>query len=282
MDSADFVNASSVTATINSIPMLSGSNFKTWKNKVTMVLGCMDLDLALREPCPTPLMDLSSSDELKKFERWDRSNRVSLMIMKNTIPETFLDTMSEEIDAKKFLDTLEERFTKSDKADTSASLRKLVSMRYKGNGSIREYILEMFHLSGKLKTLKIEISEDLLVHLVLISLPPQFGQFEVSYNCQKDKWTFNELISHLVQEEERMKQYKTESAHFVSTSSSRGKKRKEKEIAVSGPPKKQKGPSVGHQEKKCFFCKDPSHMKKDCAKYHTWRVKKGLPELPKT
>ena len=196
--------------------------------------------------------------------------------MKNAIPETFLDTMSEETNAKSFLNTLEERFAKSDKAETSASLRKLVSMRYKGNGSIREYILEISHLAGKLKSLKIELSEDLLVHLVLISLPPHFGQFEVSYNCQKDKWTFNELISHLVEEEDRMKQHKIESAHLASTSSSHGKKRKGKEIVVSQVQKKQKNMSKGRTEKKCFFCKDPSHMKKDCTKYHTWRVKKGM------
>ncbi|XP_050222295.1 uncharacterized protein LOC126672388 [Mercurialis annua] len=252
---ADFVNASSVTATINSIPMLSGSNFKTWKNKVTMVLGCMDLDLALREPCPTPLMDLNSSDELKKFKRWDLSNRISLMIMKNTILETFLDTMSEKIDAKKFLDTLEELLSKSDKADTSASLRKLVSMRYKDKRSIREYILEMFHLSEKLKTLKIEISEDFLVHLVLISLPPQFGQFEVSYNCEKDKWTFNELISQLVQEEERMKQYKTESAHFVSTSSNCGKKRKGKELRCLDHKKSKRDHPLDIKKRSASFVK---------------------------
>lgn len=28
---------------------------------------------------------------------------------------------------------------------------------------------------------------------------------------------------------------------------------------------------------KCFLCKDPSHVKKDLSKYHTWHVKKGIP-----
>ena len=64
--------------------------------------------------------------------------------------------------------------------------------------------MEISNLASKLKTVKLELGEDILVHLVLISLPAHFGQFKVSYNIQKDKWSFNELISHCVQEEERL------------------------------------------------------------------------------
>ena len=40
---------------MNSIPILSGFNFKDWKENIFIVLGCMDLDLALRiECCTTP------------------------------------------------------------------------------------------------------------------------------------------------------------------------------------------------------------------------------------
>ncbi|XP_039118807.1 uncharacterized protein LOC120254857 [Dioscorea cayenensis subsp. rotundata] len=153
----DIMSVNNVFTTLNGIPMLNGTNFKTWKNKVTLVLGCMDLDYALREPCPAPLTDQSSLEDRRVFERWERSNRIGLMIMKNTIPETFLDTTSDKRDIKQFLDTLEERFVRSDKAETSATLKKLVSMRYKGDRNIREYVLDMCHLAGKLKSLKFEI-----------------------------------------------------------------------------------------------------------------------------
>lgn len=57
----------------------------------------------------------------------------------------------------------------------------------------------------------------MIVHLVLTSLP-HFGQFKVSYNTQKDIWPLNELISHCVQEEERLKREKTESVHLTTSS----------------------------------------------------------------
>ena len=74
-------------------------------------------------------------------------------------------------------------------------MANLILKRYKGKGNIRAYIMEISHLALKLKALKLELSEDLLMHLVLIYLPTQFNQFNVSYNDQKDKWSLNELIS---------------------------------------------------------------------------------------
>ncbi|KAK4729762.1 hypothetical protein R3W88_022750 [Solanum pinnatisectum] len=86
-----------------------------------IVLGCMDLDYSLSFDHP---VDLSTS----------RSNRISLMMMQQLIPE---------------------------------SLR--------GN-NIREYIMEMSNFVTKLRASKLELSDDILVHLVLISLPAQFTQ----------------------------------------------------------------------------------------------------------
>lgn len=244
-----------------------------------LVLGCMDLDLALR--IEQPILTATSSVENKRdAEKWDRSNRMSLMIIKCGVPVAFRGANEQSINAKDFLAEIEQRFAKNDKAETSTFLQKMISMKYKGKGNIREHIMEMSHLASKLKALKLEISDDFLVHLVLLSLPAQFNQFKVSYNCQRDKWTLNELISFCVQEEERMKQETTESAHFASTSKGKGK-RKRKEAATKGPVQKKQ--HLGNDQKKkesgppkCFFCQEPSHLKPDCPKYHAWRVKKGI------
>jgi len=202
-------------AQVNSIPMLNGKNFKVWKEVVEIVLGCMDLDLALRTE--RPIFTSKTSNEVK-IEKWDWSNRMFLMIMKCSIPEAFQGSISEGQSAKKFLKEIEQYFAKNEKAKTSNLLAKIISMKYKGKGNIRKYIMEMSNLASKLKSLKLELSEDLLVHLVLISLRAHFGQFKVSYNTQKDKLSLNELISHCVQEEERLQRDSTESAHLTSTS----------------------------------------------------------------
>ena len=111
------------------------------------------------------------------------------------------------------------------------------------------------------------------MHLVLISLPTQFSQFKVSYNCQKETWSLNELISHCVQEEERLKQEKIESAHLTSTSKDKGKKRKKNKEAAEVPYQKKQ-----HKEKRvdgCFFCGAVGHKKKQYINYHAWSGNKG-------
>ncbi|XP_022895364.1 uncharacterized protein LOC111409558 [Olea europaea var. sylvestris] len=215
MDTVSVVNAANVSAQVSNIPMLSGTNFKVWKEAVEIVLGCMDLDLALRSdrPASTP----ENPDE-GKIEKWDCSDRMCLMIMKRSIPEAFRGSITESGSAKKFLEEIEQCFAKNEKSEASNLLAKLVSMKYKGKGNIREYIMEMSHLASKLKSLKLELSDDLL----------------------KDKWSLNELISHCVQEEERQQRDKTESAHLASTSQNKKKKRAKDAVEETSQQKKQK------------------------------------------
>ncbi|XP_028215184.1 uncharacterized protein LOC114397313 [Glycine soja] len=173
----------SIFANMNSVSILNGTNFKDWKENMQIVLGCMDLDLALRIEKPPSLTDSSTSEQRKLHEKWDHSNRMSPMIIKHGIPEVFWGTVSNDItSAKEFLVEIEKRFA-SDKAETSSLLQNLISMKYQGKGNVREYMMEMSNIASKLRALKLELSEDLLIHLVLIFLPSQFSQFKISYNC---------------------------------------------------------------------------------------------------
>ncbi|XP_050874998.1 uncharacterized protein LOC127078602 [Lathyrus oleraceus] len=119
-----------------------------------------------------------------------------LMIIKHDILEVFRGTISKDItNIKDFLAEIENPFKKRDKAETSTLLQNLIFMKYQGKRNIREYIVSMSNIISKLKVLKLELSEDFLIHLVFLSLLSRFRQFKISYNCQKDKWSLNELIS---------------------------------------------------------------------------------------
>ncbi|KAL0302549.1 UNVERIFIED_CONTAM: hypothetical protein Scaly_3028700 [Sesamum calycinum] len=111
----------------------------------------------------------------------------------------------------------------------------------------------------------------------------KFSQFKVSYNCQKEAWSLNKLISHCVQEEERLKQDKTKCAYFALTSKAKDKGKKRKKIMELQiqPHRRIKQQESNDSKVVCYFCKAEGHIKKHCTNFHAWLTKKDLPELPK-
>ena len=60
---------SSISANVNNIPVLNGTNFKKWKKHVIIVLGCMDLDYALRVDRPSNLTSASTVEQRSTMEK---------------------------------------------------------------------------------------------------------------------------------------------------------------------------------------------------------------------
>jgi gag-polypeptide of LTR copia-type len=190
-----------LTIDINSIPMLTDSNYKEWKDILEIILRCLDLDIALQQA----KLHVSAAESPKNIQnvhaRWMRSNRLCLKVMQRTIPESFRGHVSDFTLALDYLKELEQIFIRNEMAEISIMLNKLCIMKYNDRLNVNEHVLKMINTASKLKAHKLNISEDMLVYLSLNSLSTSFGQFKVSYNCQKESWIVNELILHCVQEE---------------------------------------------------------------------------------
>ncbi|XP_052177612.1 tricyclene synthase TPS4, chloroplastic-like [Diospyros lotus] len=119
MDSA--LAPANIIAIINSIPMLNGSNFKSWQENFMIVLRVMDLDLAIRK----------------------------------AIPEAFRGTISEKITtAKDLLLDIEKRFAKNEKAEIGT----LLFNQFKGCLSCRKpNDAERYIYVGDGKTVQVEV-----------------------------------------------------------------------------------------------------------------------------
>ena len=63
---SDLANAANLSTQVNGIHMLNGSNFKIWKENVEIVLGCKELDLALRMECPTSTLEKLNEANIEK------------------------------------------------------------------------------------------------------------------------------------------------------------------------------------------------------------------------
>ncbi|GMP67119.1 hypothetical protein CsSME_00027215 [Camellia sinensis var. sinensis] len=111
----------------------------------------MDLDLALcvnESPVPT---ESSTLAERSSYERWERSNRLCLMLIKSYINKGIRGSILDCDKVKVFMKAIEEQFVTSDKALANTLMKKLSGMRLNGSKGVREHIMEMWTLQLNLK-----------------------------------------------------------------------------------------------------------------------------------
>ncbi|RVW72857.1 Retrovirus-related Pol polyprotein from transposon TNT 1-94 [Vitis vinifera] len=255
------------------VPELRGDNFKIWKERILLQLGCMDIDYAIRKDEPHKITDTSTPEEILLYERWEKSNRLSMMYIKTKISAGIRGSIEQHENVRELLKAIDEQFVTSDKALASTLIMKFTSLKLTGIRGVREHIMEMRDIVAQLKKLEVEMSESFLVHFILNTLPPQYGPFKISYNTHKDKWFINELMTMCVQEEGRLLMEQGESAMLVMQR--KGKKGKSQ---ASQKGKQQISPKSDiKKDEKCFFCKKKGHVKKKCLKFQNWLEKKGNP-----
>ncbi|XP_020191674.1 uncharacterized protein [Aegilops tauschii subsp. strangulata] len=185
------------------IEPLTGSNFQTWKDSLLLHLAWHEVDLALRESKQVESeKGATGYAELKKaynakVEKWERSNKMALLIMNFSTPSEIKGAIPAKENATEYLKSVEAQLKGSEKVYADELLRKMFA-KYDGNGSVREHILSTSNAATKLKTMKCDLNEELLVLLVFRSLPSQFNPFKISYSSLEIKRKLPELIAHCV------------------------------------------------------------------------------------
>jgi hypothetical protein len=150
--------------------------------------------------------------------------------------------------------------------------------------SVCEHIMYLCDLSAKLNTLKMGFDDPFMVYLALVSLSDEYGNLVSSYNNMKEKWTIDELISHVVFEEERLKKNNKDHINNVDNKRRFHGKGDNNNVKKNKPQstysKYEKGESSrSGQSKKdgevCHFYGDDTHYKNDYAKWLKWFARKG-------
>jgi hypothetical protein len=98
-------------------------------------------------------------------------------------------------------------------------MHKLINTKHHISKSVREHIMYLCDLGVELNSLKMGFDDPFMVHLALVSLPDEYGNFVSSYNNMKEKWTIDKLISHAVLEQES--QQKSNKDHINNVANKR-------------------------------------------------------------
>lgn len=187
------------------IEVLTGSNYKRWKQDIEFALGIADIDMALREDEPPRPTDKSTRAEKELYAKWEKSNRLSLLTMKRTIADYLKGGIPETTNAKEFLTAVGKRFQVSNNAEAAQLMIELTGAKYDSSKGVREYILRIVDIQSKLKSHEIPINDAFVVYHTLNSLPTDFSQIKTAYIAQNQTWSVNDLISKCVVEEEKLK-----------------------------------------------------------------------------
>ncbi|XP_029130101.1 uncharacterized protein LOC114916803 [Cajanus cajan] len=186
------------------IPELKGDNYKVWKERVLLHLGWMDIDYAIRKPAPPGITETSTPDAVDLYEKWERSNRLSVTFIKTNISAGIRGSVDHHDNVKDLLKAIDEQFTTSDKSLASTLIMQFSSLKLTGIKGVRDHIMRIRDIVAQLKALEVTMSDSFLVHYILCTLPHHYAPFKISYNTHKDKWSINELLTMCVQEEEML------------------------------------------------------------------------------
>ncbi|XP_004296233.1 PREDICTED: uncharacterized protein LOC101308756 [Fragaria vesca subsp. vesca] len=152
-------------------------------------------------------------------------------------------SVEEPEDAIYYMAAIAEKFEESEKAEGARLHKEFHELKYDGNGSVREHIMHKVLLNGKLRDLRMGVSDAQIVHEALIR--NEAGPFTAVNLVEKPKWK----------------------------KKNKNKVKQTTNFKVSGKPAKTK--SDKSFKYKCFFCKKMGHMK-ECSGFKAWMIKKGF------
>ncbi|GAV65582.1 UBN2 domain-containing protein [Cephalotus follicularis] len=266
-----------------SIEVMTGSNYKKWKEDIEFAMEMVDVDLSLVTDKPGDLTAASTEDEKSVHIVWMKSNRICLLSVRRSILDHLKSGLPTDCTAKELMTAISERYRLSSNVDIGSLLQGLYSMKYDGNGVVRDYVIRMVNYQTKLKALKVDLPDTCIMHQALNTLPTEFSIIKTNYNSQDQSWSINDLIYRVVTAEEKLKKEKSQVAFYVAGSNyHKGKKPKNYNNKVVHGTTKEPDPSndmgldnISFMKKgdHCFFCKKKGHIKKDCLKYKTWLAK---------
>ncbi|MCI68559.1 hypothetical protein A2U01_0089820, partial [Trifolium medium] len=79
----------------------------------------MDIDYAIRKDEPAGITAASTSDEVDLYEKWERSNHLSVMFIKTKISAGIHGSIEQHENVKDLIKAIDEQFVSSDKARAS-------------------------------------------------------------------------------------------------------------------------------------------------------------------
>ena len=155
----------------------------------------MDIDWAIRKDEPDPITETSTATAVCFYDKWERSNRLSVMFIKTKISIGIRGSIKQIDKVKPLMKAIDEQFVTSEKALASTLIMQFSSTKLTGIRGVHDHIMRKRDIAAQLKSLEVTMLDTFLVHYILNTLPQQYSLFKIYYNTHKEKWLINELLT---------------------------------------------------------------------------------------
>ena len=131
----------------------------------------MDIDCAIRKDEPNPITKTSTAEVACLYDKWERSNRLSMMFIKTKISVGIRGSVEQIDKVKPLLKAIDEQFVTSDKALASTLIMQFSSTKHTEIRGVRDHITRMRDIAAQLKSLEVTMLDTFLGHYILNTLP---------------------------------------------------------------------------------------------------------------
>ncbi|KAK4284758.1 hypothetical protein QN277_001542 [Acacia crassicarpa] len=165
----------------------------------------MNIDYAIRKDEPPSITVTSTPDQVDLYEKWERSNRLSVMFIKTSISVGIRGFVEQHNKIRPLLKAIDEQLWTSDKAFIDTLIMKFSSPRLTAIKNVYKHIILIRDIEAQLKSLEVNMSDSFLVHYISNTLLQPYRPFRISCNTHEYKWSINKRLTMCVQEEGRLK-----------------------------------------------------------------------------
>ncbi|KAI5390274.1 hypothetical protein KIW84_075538 [Lathyrus oleraceus] len=151
-----FAVATNIFVLDNAMTKFNGMNYVDWSEKIKFQLDVMDLGMTLiMDEKPTAITEDSTEDERSPFEAWERSNRLSLNLMRMTMAENIKPFILNTESTREFMKNVKE-YSNSEITDKSVVrnlMSELTTKKFEWSQPIHDHVTQMGNFASKLKSL---------------------------------------------------------------------------------------------------------------------------------
>lgn len=220
-------------------PKLSGANYSSWQYRMQTLLE--------RDEVWYVIVTAKPEEQDATLPQWKRDDAKARATIAFFVEDSQLRFIKKSTTAREMWDNLKTYHNKATIGNQASLLRQLCALRLEEGGDVERHIEQTEDLFEKLDNAGVELQELLRIIMLLRSLPRSFDSFVTSLeNRPQVDLTMDFVISRLRDENQ---------------------KRASQQSCGVGAERAMKVDAQKPDKRKCYFCNQPGHFRRQCRKF---------------